>query len=167
MNRTWKIIKEFPNYSVSQYGDIKRNDISTSKIPTLGTNTYLSINLYYNGKHKFRTVHRIVAEAFIPNPDNLPCVNHIDGDKTNNHYKNLEWCNHSNNMKHAYESGIRKPHNKWNNEKEVFQYDLEGEVLGNYPSVKEAAKQTGCNIKSIARVCRGERNKHGGFKWSY
>ena len=60
-----------------------------------------------NGKN--HRVHRLVAEAFIPNPNNLPCVNHIDGNKQNNSVKNLEWCTHSENMIHAYQTGLEQP----------------------------------------------------------
>ena len=63
--------------------------------------------LILNGKN--HRVHRLVAEAFIPNPNNLPCVNHIDGNKQNNFVKNLEWCTHSENMIHAYQTGLEQP----------------------------------------------------------
>ena len=63
--------------------------------------------LILNGKN--HRVHRLVAEAFIPNPNNLPCVNHIDGNKQNNSVKNLEWCTHSENMIHAYQTGLEQP----------------------------------------------------------
>ncbi len=69
---------------------------------------YTNVTLRIGGKTTSCTVHRLVAKAFIPNPQNLPCVNHIDGDKGNNAADNLEWCGYSHNMKHAYDSGCQR-----------------------------------------------------------
>lgn len=69
-------------------------------------NGYEYVCLRKDGKNQNRMIHRLVAEAFIPNPENLPCVNHIDGNKHNNDVSNLQWCTHSQNRKHAYDSGL-------------------------------------------------------------
>ena len=66
------------------------------------SNKYRYVALYHNGKHKHALVHRLVAQAFIPNPDNLPEVNHKDLDKSNNHVSNLEWCTHAENVEHYH-----------------------------------------------------------------
>lgn len=68
---------------------------------------YINVTLRIGGKTTCCTIHRLVAKAFIPNPYNLPCVNHIDGNKSNNAAENLEWCGYSHNMKHAYDSGLK------------------------------------------------------------
>lgn len=69
-------------------------------------NGYLAVNLYINNKCKHYYIHRLVAEAFIPNSNDLPCVNHIDGNKENNSLENLEWCTRSENEKHAYKNDL-------------------------------------------------------------
>jgi hypothetical protein len=69
---------------------------------------YLKIDLSTDGQNKNYAIHRLVAEVYHSNPDNLPQVNHIDGDKSNNHISNLEWCNNSHNQKHAYQIGLQK-----------------------------------------------------------
>ncbi len=70
---------------------------------------YLLVKLYKDGKGKKFKIHRLVSEMYIPNVKNLPQVNHIDGNKTNNHVSNLEWCTPSQNIKHAYNTGLKKP----------------------------------------------------------
>jgi hypothetical protein len=74
----------------------------------LTSKKYKRVCLVTNGKRKFHHVHRLVAETFIPNPLNLPQVNHKDGNKQNNHVENLEWCSASDNMKHSYDSGLHE-----------------------------------------------------------
>lgn len=71
-----------------------------------GTNGYMYVNLSVCNKSYRKTVHRLIALAFIPNPGNLPEINHIDGDKTNNNVSNLEWCTHKYNTQHAYDKGL-------------------------------------------------------------
>lgn len=97
---------------------------------------YINIVLRYNGKNFNHNVHRLVAENFIPNthPD-YSCINHIDGDKTNNHVENLEWCNQSVNCLHAYDKGISKKKGKLSDEQ--------------VRSVREKLK-IGCKVKDIA-----------------
>ena len=87
----WKTIKDFPNYSVSNTGHVRNND--TGKIlKPLNLNGYCQVGLHYNNNHKKCLIHRLVAQAFIPNPNNYPIVNHKDEIKNNNCVENLEWC---------------------------------------------------------------------------
>ena len=134
---------------------------------------YATVYLYNKDNVcKCHLVHRIVAKMFIENPKKLPCINHKDGNKLNNNVDNLEWCTYSDNLKHAYRTGLKnstfiqlKKLHKFN-EKPVLQYDLNGVFIHKYESKKELEKN-GYNKKYINRVCRGERNSYRGFIWKY
>ena len=106
---TYKTVDDsrFPNcYQISNKGNVKtlrKNKITKGSLNVYG---YKYITGNYNGVRATLLVHRLVAKAFIPNPSDLPCINHIDGDKTNNNVENLEWCTHSKNMIHAVKTGL-------------------------------------------------------------
>ena len=98
------------NYKVDEEGNVysrtRRNTRGGMMTPTLMTSGYLSVTLHPGNRRV--TIHGLVAEAFVPNPDNLPQVNHKDGNKLNNNANNLEWCTRSHNGKHAYDTGLSK-----------------------------------------------------------
>lgn len=107
----WKVIKEAPDYMISNCGRVKslkrgREYILADRQSTDG---YLNVALTMNGKAKYYRVSRLVAQYFVPNPKNKPSVNHIDGNKLNNHYTNLEWTTMHEQMEHAYKTGLKKP----------------------------------------------------------
>lgn len=111
---TWKEVLNLP-YEVSSLGNVRRNPNSrykyknrTNICPYLNNKGYVCVNLYNQCKVYKRQVHRLVAEAFIPNPDDLPEVNHIDGNPHNNTVENLEWCTHQYNMQHSWDTGLHK-----------------------------------------------------------
>ncbi len=116
MKEIWKDIEEYEGlYQISNLGRVKRilfinniiskpeNRILSNKLDNLG---YVQVTLCKNGTRKYKRIHRLAAKAFLPNPNNLPCVNHKDGDKNNNRIDNLEWCTHSYNTKHALSNGL-------------------------------------------------------------
>jgi len=97
------------NYLVDEDGNIYNAKTGHKKSLYINRDGYQVLDIYENNKATRYTVHRIVAIAFIPNPENKPCVNHIDGDKTNNKVTNLEWATYSENNKHAFEAGLSTP----------------------------------------------------------
>lgn len=116
----WKAIPGFKHYEISNLGRVRKiSYLRTWVCKNIG---YHQLQLFETdgcgqrrvgsndkGKAKKMTLHRLLAEAFVPNPHELPCVNHKDGNKLNNAIDNLEWCSYSDNLKHAYQSGLRKP----------------------------------------------------------
>jgi hypothetical protein len=107
-NRQMKRIQNHPDYYIDETGNVWsiKSGILCQLNPPLNNHGYKQAVLCTDGKRHPSRVHRLVADAFIPNPDNLPEVNHKDGDKTNNHVNNLEWCTHATNMKHASSTGL-------------------------------------------------------------
>lgn len=128
---------------------------------------YVRVFLNEDGKTRWLPVHRLVAQAFIQNPENKPQVNHIDGDKTNNHASNLEWCTNSENQKHAYRIGLNYVTGRAGRKKvPVVMVDAEtGRTLGRYESLNDASRQTGIVAQNIRKVIMGERKRAGGYGW--
>lgn len=116
---------------------------------------------------KLYKVHRLVAMAFIPNPENKPQVNHIDGNKSNNHYKNLEWCSVKENIVHAWKTGLNKArYGKDSKHKTpVNQYDIDGKFIASYNTTKEAAQAVGVHPNAITNAINGWSVSAGGFIW--
>lgn len=110
MNEIWRKIEGFENYEVSNLGNVrslKNKKVKILKLIKRETG-YIFINLYKNKKIHHKSVHRLVASTFIPNPQNKFQVNHIDGDKTNNKVENLEWCTAKENSQHAWNTGLSR-----------------------------------------------------------
>lgn len=169
----WRTIFDFPNYEVSNKGNIRSKEYndslghlrSSKKLKKQVNNCgyeYVTLSSKEE-KHKTLTVHRIVAKTFIPNPEEKEDVNHIDGNKLNNNVNNLEWTTTQENIKKRYEIGI-----DGNNYKAVEQRSLDGKELYNiFKSSYEAEKITGIARQHIGACCRGEGKSAGGYSWKF
>ena len=176
MDEIWKDKKNYEGlYMVSNWGrakslDTYRKDRNGSvkfykgKILKLKTNKdgYLQIGLWKNGKRKYFLVHRLVAEAFISNTDNLPCVNHKDENKQNNVVSNLEWCSAQYN--NTYGTRIERVALK--KKKPVLQYTLDGVFVKEWDSIRECGRN-GFNSSQICKCCQGKIKTHKDFIWKY
>ena len=163
MIEIWKDIKDYEDlYTISNYGKIKRKKDNYIFKENKNSRGYRVITLTKNKIEKSYSVHRLVAETFIPNIYNLPQINHKDGNKMNNKVNNLEWCNQSYNMKHAYKNGLEIKKCK-----KVNQYDLDNNLIMTWNSVKEASKKLGIKSQKIYLVCNSKRNKAGNYIWRY
>ena len=167
------------NYSVSDLGNVRRNEHYTEVTPgnfshykerllkpTTESSGYLVVKLQVGKKAIVKKIHRLVAETFIPNTNNFPCVNHKDENRQNNCANNLEWCTYKENANYGTRnerlqkaSGIR-----------VAQYTLDGRLVKIWDSISQASQYFGCkSTSSIRRVCKKEkgRRSYKGFVWRY
>lgn len=124
---------------------------------------YALVSLSKNGKKKKFRIHRLVAEAFIPNPNNYPCVNHIDGNKLNNNVNNLEWCTEKQNMEHAAKFNLVNRGKR----QYVKQLTLDGKLIKIHKSIREASRETNICRDSITKCLKGKQKQCGNFKWEY
>ena len=187
MQEIWKDIESFEGiYQISNFGRIKsfrRNKsfcfiVVTQKERILkgwkNTEGYVCIRLWKDNVDIFKRVHRLVAEAFIPNPENKPNVNHIDGNKSNNHKDNLEWSTQSENVFHAYntlnvQAGFKTTAKEIANKKKIKikQFTLENIFVKEWNSASDINKELGICRTAIVDCCKGLIRKSAGFKWEY
>lgn len=176
----WKQFHDF--YEVSNTGKVKslprtvtRKDGITRKVtgkilkPFVNPHGYLTFRLQGISYQ----VHRIVAETFIPNPENKPQVNHKDLNKSNNDISNLEWVTHKENTHHAIQNGAmnncRKQHAIMieKRKKKISQYDLEDNYLQTFDSITSASKSVNTTPSNITKACKGKLKTCKGFIWKY
>lgn len=132
--------------------------------PTVNGNGYLMVG-FFTGKNRLNVnVHRALMETFVPNPDNLPHINHKDGNKLNNQLSNLEWCTSQHNTIHAHATGLATSDHC---EKEIHQYYLNGSYKASYKSLHEAARATGGAASNIHHCTTGKIKTSLGSLWSY
>ena len=164
----WKDIIGYEGlYQISNLGNIKSYPKKYQHCDTVILNPstnqygYKYVCLYKNGKCKNYLIHRLVAMNFIPNPDNLPQINHKDENKINNCVNNLEWC--SNEYNAAY--GTRNIRNSITQGTKISQYDKHNNYIASYHSINQAAKITGISQGNISSVIQRRRKSAGGFIW--
>lgn len=169
MQEIWKDIKDYEGlYQVSNNGkvkSIKRDIILKSSSNHKG---YLYVILCKNNKSKVGRIHRLVAETFIPNPENKPQVNHINGIKADNNVNNLEWCTNTENLKHAFAIGLKT--NVGNNNprtRKINQYNLQGDFIKCWNSIYDIEHTLNFSRSSIWRCCTAKFKQSHGFVWRY
>ena len=170
MIEIWKDIKDYEGlYQISNLGRIKslynyRRDGTNILKPKI-KHGYYQIGLRKNGIRKFYNVHRLVAIAFIPNPNNLPCVNHKDENKLNNNINNLEWCTIAYN--NTYGTRIERVVKKTG--KHVIQFDLQNNQIKEYISISQAAREMNTSAGNIYNCCMNKPNYNHvkGYKWKF
>lgn len=158
MIEEWKNIKGYENYQVSNLGRIKNK---TGKILKQQIRKgYCDVGLRLQGQKqpKLIKVHRLVAEAFIPNPNNYPVINHIDENKQNNRIDNLEWCTQQYNSNYGHRNDKIK--------RRVLQFDSDNNFIKQYDCITEASNKNNIPVSCICRSCI-THYKAGGYIWKY
>ncbi|QEE50332.1 hypothetical protein FUA48_12310 [Flavobacterium alkalisoli] len=190
-NEIWRDVLNYEGcYQISNLGRVKsvERKVKSSRsktgyrtikeklmTPLLSKYGYYRVHLMKEGKSFIAMVHRLIAEAFIPNPNNKPQVNHINLIRTDNRIENLEWMTNKENMRHAWDNNsankeaIKKATiiAQERNKKAVIQYNVNMEIVKTFLSIKDASEE--CNIRhsNIGMCCSGKIKTAGGFIWKY
>lgn len=163
----------YPNYTITDDGRVfslnYRHTGKKKEVKPRLCNGYNIIGLWIGGEQKHFFVHRLVSLTFIPNPDNLPEVNHKDENKTNNMVGNLEWCSKSYNINYGTrnERCGEKNLNMKDLSKPVKQFTKDGVFIKEYPSMHEVERQTGFYYSHIGKCCNGKQKSAYGYIWRY
>ena len=147
-------------YAITTEGDVWSYKSKRFLKPVADCKGYLFVRLCKDGKVKSYRLHRLVAEAYLPNPDNLPQINHRDENKTNNCLQNLEWCDAS------YNTNYGTRNEKVSNSKKIpiLQYDLDGNLIREWPSATDVGKEVNGNI---CNCLKGRYKSAYGYIWKY
>lgn len=173
-------------YQVSNLGNVKslerinknNRKVKEKILKPLKLNTkYLSIVLCKNGKNNRFLVHRLVAQAFIPNPENKPCIDHINTDRTDNRVENLRWVTYKENSNNPITKTKQKENNhkpnlgkfgkEHYNSKPILQFTLNGEFVKRWDSAIEIKNELNFNNGYICSCCKGKGKSSNGYKWAY
>ena len=162
MDEIWCDIEGYEGlYQISNKGHVKSLKCGKERILKPGWNAggYLKVHLFKNAAAQDRLVHRLVAEAFIPNPENKPQVNHKDENKLNNCVNNLEWSTAKENSNY----GSRNERLS----RKILQYSKSGEFIREWPGALEVERELNINHSNIAACCKCKRNFAGDYRWRY
>lgn len=161
----FKEINDFEGYYISNLGRVKSCKRKTEKFIAVKDDThgYLIVKLWKDNKQYSKKIHRLVAEAFISNPENLRDVNHKDENKHNNCVENLEWISHKDNINY----GTRNERANKTKSKAIIQLDLNGNVINEFISSYDVERQLDISESNINQCCNGKRKTAGGYKWQF
>lgn len=179
MEEIWKDVPGYEDsYQISSHGNVRSKEryrkvcggsfrLVKSQIikPVICTNGYREVHLQRNRHRDVVLLHRLVAQVFIPNPLNLPEVNHKDEDITNCQVENLEWCTSKYNANYGTRNRRCWEHNT--QKLRVRQLTLDGEFVREYDSIGQAANAVGVTDSPIVRVCKGKQRTSKGYIWEY
>lgn len=181
------VIKDFPNYTIDTDGNVKNIKTGRTLKWRISGNGYYGVSLWKNKKEYKKYIHRLVCEHFLPNPDNLPQVNHKDENKQNNCVENLEWCTAKYNSNYGTCQKRKVMHTDYKNRKkpdiDYFEQASKRNMLeiGKkistrvicietnkvYDGTRDAERKTGIEHSSISKCCKGKLKTAGGYTWIY
>lgn len=155
MEEVWKPVVGYEDYEVSNLGRVYSKKSKIYLKPMVHRDGYLRVALYVNNKRQYKYIHQLVAQAHIPNPNNFTEINHLDRDKTRNTIDNLEWSSRTHNVQHSHG-------------KVVQQYDINGNLINEFPSCHEAGRVLGIPGGSIWYTIQKSKNHcYNNFIWKY
>lgn len=166
----WRDIKGYKGlYQISNLGRVKNIKSGRNLMGGINSDGYYTVLLRKKLKAKSFKIHRLVAAAFISNPENKPQVNHKNGNKIDNKVTNLEWVTCKENVRHAWNNKLSKGKYRevGNRAEKVIQMDLENKIINKYESVLKASEKTGISNTAISNCLVGLSKTSGGFKWKY
>ena len=168
MFEEWKEITDYPNYEISNTGQVRNKKFGRTLVPRR-CNGYHVVHLCKNGTKTNAKIARLVAQAFIPNPENLPCVNHRDEIRNNDHVSNLEWCTKKYNSTYGTAIQRRVATNKKQGKlnKRTARIDNSGNIIEVFVSAKAVAEHYGILYGNVKNVCNGRHKTISGMKFKY
>lgn len=172
MKEEWKVINLYGrNYAVSNMGIILgcKTNKPLKGITSTGGYKYIIVKETKENQTNYHhiKIHRLIAEAFLKNPENYKCVNHIDGNKTNNRVDNLEWCNYSQNIRHAINNKLMNTAKGINPKRKVKQFDINGNYIKTWDRIKDIEDEYNISHSAIRFCCLGKMKTCKGYKWEY
>lgn len=160
---TWKKIKGYENYSINENGEVRNDTTNNIKATYINkANGYKYVDLYENNKSHKRPIHRLIAENFIPNPDNKPTIDHKNGNRTDNSIKNLRWASYSEQNSRFETVGVRS-------ERILVTHENGNTMIFN--RITDVAKYFKCSISNVSQMLKkgtfGKRGKTRYYKFEY